>query len=184
MVVSNDFIIFGNGNQGFNARKCLNMAREIERKFLVDLEQWALMKPGLKGERIRQGYVFVERNKSLRVRIKGEEAWMTFKAGESALDRTEVETLIQMEEAILMLDHFSQANVDKIRYFYSFKGLRWEIDEFLGANAGLVIAEAELGHVSIHPEKPEWVLDEVTHDARYLNVNLALMPYLSWKKNK
>ncbi len=154
----------------------------IKRKFLVDIEKWNSIKLSLQGERIRQAYIFIARNKSLRVRIKGDIAQMTFKAGESVLDQTQVVSVIQMEDAIFMIEHFSEAQLDKIRYDYLFRGLKWEIDEFLGKNNGLVIAQAVPGHINIAVEKPDWLKEEVTQDARYLNVNLSLMPFSNWSK--
>jgi len=154
----------------------------IKRKFLVDIEKWNSIKSSLQGERIRQAYIFISRNKSLRVRIKGDVAQMKFKAGESVQDQTQVVSTIQMDDAIIMIEYFSEAQLDKIRYDYLYKGLKWEIDVFLGKNNGLVIAQAVPGHINIIVEKPDWLKEEVTHDARYLSVNLSLMPFSTWSK--
>ena len=70
--------------------------------------------------------------------------------------------------------------VEKIRHIFLFQGLTWEVDEFLGENLGLVVAEVELEREDQPFEKPQWVGDEVTHDPRYYNSNLAAHPYSAW----
>jgi len=155
------------------------MAVEIERKFLVDKEKWdALPKP--KSNFIRQGYIITDPEKTIRIRISGDEAFLTIKGETTGFSRTEIECNIPVAAAAEMLQHFSTAEIHKERYNISYGQHTWEVDVFHGKNEGLIIAEIELESESDVFEKPDWLAGEVTGDLRYYNSNLSLNPFLSW----
>jgi CYTH domain-containing protein len=155
------------------------MGQEIERKFLVDHNKWKLLtKP--KGELYRQGYLVAEPNKTIRVRQTNEKGYLTIKGITTGATRPEYEYEIPLNEAKELLDNFSITELSKIRYKINFDSKIWEIDEFLGANHGLIVAEVELSSEEELYNIPEWVIHEVTDQAKYYNVNLADMPYKDW----
>lgn len=154
------------------------MALEIERKFLVRGDDWREQGGGT---RFVQGYLCSDRERSVRVRLEGDAAKLTVKSGASGLVRQEFEYLIPAEDARAMLDGLCCGPlVDKHRYRIDFAGHTWEVDEFAGANAGLVVAEIELSDPEEEFELPPWLGPEVTHDPRYLNSNLSRQPYATW----
>ncbi len=144
---------------------------EIERKFLIkDLVQ---IRPFLvDGLTLRQGYLFDAQDKSLRVRIASNKATITMKFGVNALVREEFEYEIPMEDAE-SLWRLCSKKLSKTRYRIMHAGNLWEIDVFHEKNEGLVLAEIELSAPDQVFEPPFWLGEEVTDDARYLNVNLA-----------
>ncbi len=144
---------------------------EIERKFLIkDLVQ---IRPFLvNGLSLMQGYLFDEQDKSLRVRIASNKATITMKFGVNALVREEFEYEIPMEDAE-SLWRLCSKKLSKTRYRLMHAGNLWEIDVFHEKNEGLVLAEIELSAPDQVFEPPFWLGEEVTDDARYLNVNLA-----------
>ncbi|MEN6472845.1 MAG: CYTH domain-containing protein [Syntrophaceae bacterium] len=155
------------------------MAKEIERKFLVTGDAW---RTGISGMLYRQGYIPAQ-GCSVRVRTTEETGYLTIKARDQGITRTEFEYAIPLTDASEMLSRFCTGTlIEKIRYRVEYAGLVWEIDEFTGANAGLIVAEVELEHEDQALEKPEWVGAEVTHDRRYLNSTLARQPYSLWKE--
>lgn len=157
------------------------MAIEIERKFLVDKDKWAaLSKPP--GKPIRQGYLSSEPEKTIRIRIKGEEAYLTIKGKTEGFSRTEIECKIPVKEASEMLQHFADAVIDKERYEIPYRKHIWEVDVFHGKNEGLIVAEIELKDEDEVFDKPGWVAEEVTNDLRYYNSNLSLHPFSEWIK--
>lgn len=158
--------------------------REIERKFLVRDHTWRERGQGL---RCRQGYVVFGPPVSVRVRVLGEQGYLTLKrAVESApgsgaaIERTEFEYGIPRDEAEHMLETLCSGTIDKTRYRVEHAGRTWEIDEFHGANEGLVVAEVELESADAPIDKAPWVGEDVSRDPRYLNVNLARHPYRDW----
>ena len=154
------------------------MAKEIERKFLVRGDAW---RTGISGMLYRQGYIPAQ-GCSVRVRMTEETGYLTIKARDQGITRTEFEYAIPLSDASEMLERFCAGTlIEKIRYRVEYAGLIWEIDEFMGANAGLIVAEVELEHENQTFEKPEWVGAEMTHDRRYLNSSLAKQPYCLWK---
>lgn len=154
------------------------MAVEIERKFLVDKEKWnALAKPQSKA--IRQGYITTEPEKTIRVRITGDEAYLTIKGKTTGFSRTEIECSIPVATATEMLQYFSISEIDKERYYMPHGQHMWEVDVFHGKNEGLIIAEIELENETAAFEKPDWIAGEVTHDQRYYNSHLSLNPFHS-----
>ena len=154
------------------------MGTEIERKFLVRDNSWRAA--AAESRRLRQGYLAIDGQSTVRVRTDGEKAWVTIKGPQAGLARAEFEYRIPHEDAELLLDLCRGRVVEKVRYRAAFGGHVWEIDEFAGANAGLVVAEIELDRADEPFERPEWLGDEVSGDPRYLNANLSSKPYGSW----
>jgi CYTH domain-containing protein len=154
------------------------MALEIERKFLVNIASW---QPPASGTRYRQGYLSTEPGRSVRIRLAGERAWLTIKGKTVGMTRVEYEYAIPATDATDMLDHMCKRPlIEKTRYRVEVAGLVWEVDEFHGVNAGLLIAEVELADEQQHLELPDWVGREVTGDPRYYNASLADRPYCEW----
>jgi len=156
------------------------MPKEIERKFLVILNEIALPD---NGEDIKQGYFPVADNVKtvVRVRVKGSNAHLTIKGENKGAVRSEFEYAIPLNEAVEMLEDMCQKPfIDKTRYEISVGKHIWEIDIFHGENKGLVIAEIELSEENDKFDLPGWVGEEVTNDPRYYNSNLLLNPYRKW----
>jgi CYTH domain-containing protein len=154
------------------------MGVEIERKFLVH-DGWR--NAVAKGIPIRQGYLATgESGPAVRIRIKGEAAYITIKGVMTGIVRAEYEYAIPVPDATEMLDQWCDQQVDKTRYEVPSGDVTWEIDEFHGANAGLVVAEVELESGDQPIDLPAWVDAEVTTDPRYLNSSLAERPYSTW----
>ena len=154
------------------------MGVEIERKFLVRGDAWKRL-----GEPVffRQGYLSSHKERVVRVRIEGDRAVMTIKGRNVGATRGEWEYPIPMADAVELLDGLcEQPLIEKYRRRIDFAGNVWEVDEFLGANAGLVVAEIELGAEEQVFDKPEWVAEEVTEDLRYLNSSLIKHPFSAW----
>ncbi len=154
------------------------MGIEIERKFLVTSDAWMQQgEPVL----LRQGYLSSHPSRVVRVRIEGERAVMTIKGKSVGASRGEWEYPIPMDDAREFLDKLcEQPIIEKYRRRIPYAGFVWEVDEFLGANAGLVVAEIELPSEDQAFDKPDWVGEEVTHDKRYLNSNLIALPFSKW----
>ncbi|NLR58631.1 CYTH domain-containing protein [Chitinophaga polysaccharea] len=155
------------------------MGQEIERKFLVNAAQWQQAEKPV-GERYRQGYLLLDPHKTIRVRLTPTKGFLTIKGKSTGATRAEFEYEIPMEEASALLDQFAIAELSKIRYTLTYQDKVWEIDEFLGDNAGLIVAEIELESEDESFERPAWVTEEVTTDARYYNANLTTRPYNRW----
>ena len=153
------------------------MPAEIERKFLVADDSW---RDGTSGVRIAQGYLSQDPDRTVRVRIAGENAWLTVKGRTEGITRAEFEYAIPLEDARSLLGLCLPSVIDKTRHEISHAGHLWEIDVFHGENDGLVIAEVELADESISPELPPWAGAEVSSDARYFNACLAVSPYANW----
>lgn len=154
------------------------MAIEIERKFLLAGDAWRTHVESTR--RLAQGYLGGERA-SLRVRIGGEAAWLTIKARSAGRARREFEYPIPPADAeILLAELCLPGRIEKLRHHVRHAGMLWEIDEFLGANAGLVVAEIELPAVDAGFARPDWLGREVSDDLRYYNSALAQRPYAQW----
>jgi adenylate cyclase len=154
------------------------MSTEIERKFLLSGEGW---KEGAIGRRLRQGYLSIEPERSVRVRVIDDRAWLTIKGVTTGFTRVEYEYPIPAPDALELLDELChQPIIDKTRYEIRYAGHLWEVDEFHGANEGLVIAEIELGSEQESFERPPWLGAEVSHDPRYFNANLINRPFRAW----
>lgn len=161
------------------------MPVEIERKFLTADEGWR--RSVTQSYRIVQGYLAGARaiaagasRAAVRVRLKDARAWLTVKSAVAGAVRDEYEYAIPVEDAERMLATLCGDVVEKQRHIVPADALRFEIDEFSGRNAGLVVAEIELPDPR-HPfPRPRWLGREVTDEARYYNVNLASHPYTLW----
>ncbi|MBO9198862.1 MULTISPECIES: CYTH domain-containing protein [Niastella] len=157
------------------------MGIEIERKFLVDKEKWDQVTKE-KQSLYRQGYMVSDPEKTIRVRLTDKEAFLTIKGLTVGASRQEFEYPIPVYEAQQLLDGFCDTVVSKIRYFIHHDNKLWEVDEFLGDNEGLMVAEIELESEDEAFSLPDWVGKEVTSEKKYSNSNLAKKPYKSWGK--
>ncbi|MEO9952376.1 CYTH domain-containing protein [Nonlabens sp.] len=152
---------------------------EIERKFL--LKNTDFLKD-LNGTRITQGYLSTDKERTVRVRIKGEKAFLTIKgkSNDSGLSRYEWEKYIDLEEAQQLLRLCLPGVIDKTRYEIPIENHTWEIDIFHGENNGLTLAEIELESETQSFSKPEWIDKEVTGDVRYYNSYISEKPFFKW----
>ncbi len=152
---------------------------EIERKFLVRSYDWK--KSVISRSEIRQAYLDTNPKVSIRVRIRdNSKATLTLKSSPSALRRLELEYSIPTLEAEALIPLRHGAVVEKTRHVIPCGELAWEVDEFSGANAGLLIAEIELPSEHHHVELPAWVGQEVTGQKQYYNGSLATRPFRQW----
>jgi adenylate cyclase len=158
------------------------MAQEIERKFLLSGEAWR--REVVRATRMRQGYVAGSERASVRVRIAGNDAWLNIKSGGLTAVRQEFEYAIPAADANELLELAARPLIEKTRHYVEHAGMTFEIDEFEGDNAGLVVAELELEHEGQTFERPGWLGAEVTHLARYYNVNLVKHPYSAWDESE
>lgn len=154
------------------------MAREIERKFLLCGEGWRRL--ATRQRRMSQAYIASGERLSVRVRICGEEAWLNIKSGGLTAARDEFEYAIPVADARALLARAPGPVIEKTRHYVPFEGFEWEIDEFLGANGGLVVAEIELDDERQPFPRPSWVGREVTAFERYYNVKLVEHPFSEW----
>ena len=155
---------------------------EIERKFLVSHNGWRTQV--VRQTSIRQGYLNQDRHCSVRVRIADAEATLNLKGGTLGASRLEFEYPIPLEEARMLLDQLALGpQIEKIRHHVPAGPHLFEIDEFMGDNFGLVVAEIELNAVDEPFERPDWLGLEVTEDVRYYNTALSLNPYRRWSSS-
>ena len=157
------------------------MAIEIERKFLVRGDGW---RAGAEATVYKQGYLAVNPGCSVRVRLGGEQAWLTIKGASKGLARQEFEYPIPPGDAEALLGLCLPGVISKTRYVLTHGLHSWEIDEFHGDNAGLLLAEIELQREDEVFERPEWLGEEVSNDPRYYNAALSARPYCEWKNDK
>jgi adenylate cyclase len=156
------------------------MPREIERKFLLKSDAWRSQVR--RSQPMSQGYLASGGNVSVRVRIAGDEAWLNIKAGGFVASRAEYEYPLPLDEARELLALAEGPLVEKTRHFVEHGGHTWEIDEFDGDNAGLVVAELELDSEDADFARPPWLGVEVTELRRYYNVCLVTHPYRAWNE--
>lgn len=156
------------------------MAVEIERKFLIDIAKWNKSEKGIK-HFYRQGYILADPEKTIRVRVTDEGGFITIKGKSVGASRSEFEYTIPRQDGIELLDQFCTSDVSKYRYIVSFAGKIWEVDEFLGANQGLLMAEIELSSEEEQFETPDWIKEEVTGVEKYYNSNLSKRPFKQWE---
>lgn len=155
------------------------MGIEIERKFLVKNESWRSLIE--KSQSCTQGYVHVKGTGSIRVRIMGDQGFLTLKGPREGIRRTEFEYEIPIEDAKSLLASFCDADIiSKIRHELSFEGNLWEIDEFLGENEGLTLAEVELTSEDQSVVLPDWIGKDVSKDDRFFNARLSKHPISHW----
>ncbi|MBO6247855.1 MAG: CYTH domain-containing protein [Bacteroidales bacterium] len=157
------------------------MALEIERKFLVKGD---FKKEAHKAYHIVQGYISPIPGKSVRVRIRDNEGFLTIKGkrSSSGLSRFEWEKPISLEEATELLNLCDSKVIDKTRHLVKAGDHTFEVDEFHGDNEGLVVAEVELGSEDEAFDRPDWLGEEVSADPRYRNSALISNPYKNWDK--
>ena len=156
------------------------MAKEIERKFLVKGDAWRELAEGVA---YRQGYLNSRKERTVRIRTVGEKAFLTVKGPTKGVTRTEFEYEIPYEDCLAMLEELAEKPIiEKKRYHIPAGPYVWEVDEFFGVNEGLILAEIELPSEDAVFEKPDWIGEEVSGDARYFNSSLVANPYSVWKK--
>lgn len=155
------------------------MALEIERKFMVKKESW---RDDVESQiHIMQGYLASDDNATVRVRVKGDAAYLTIKGPTKGISRSEYEYPIPVEDAEAMLRELALfPAIEKVRYNVRSGKHLWELDLFAGENEGLVVAELELASEDEVFEIPEWAGEEVSGDPRYYNASLAQHPYKNW----
>jgi len=155
------------------------MAIEIERKFLLRDDSWREQAGA--GMVYSQGYLASDPLSSVRVRLAGDKAWLNIKKATSAIRRLEYEYPIPVEDAAEILKELCVGGrIDKTRYHVTHASHLWEVDVFEGENTGLVVAEIELTDEQEIFEMPSWLGEEVSHDPRYYNMNLAKTPCTQW----
>ena len=153
------------------------MAVEIERKFLIRDERW---RSEVAAQQVlKQGYLNDDPARSVRVRVAGEQAFLTIKGKGRGISRSEFEYAIPLADAESLLG-LCPSLIEKTRYRVPQGKLVWEIDVFEGNNAGLVVAEIELPAEDAAFEQPDWLGPEVSGDNRYYNSQLSLHPYTQW----
>jgi adenylate cyclase len=156
------------------------MGVEIERKFLVVDDAW---RGSIESRRdYKQGYLAIDEGTTVRVRTDGGRAWLTIKGRGQGITRPEFEYKIPVAEAAKLLALCQGRLVEKARHLVPDGDLVWEIDEFSGSNAGLIVAEIELPNEAVSFPHPSWLGQEVTADPRYLNANLAVHPFGHWPR--
>ena len=154
---------------------------EIERKFLVKSQ--AFKDEAFNKTHIKQGFLSTDKERTVRVRLKGEKGFLTIKGASSndGLSRFEWEKEISKEDVEQLFKLCKQGIIDKMRYEVKSGNHIFEIDEFFGDNEGLVLAEIELNTQDEAFEKPNWLGSEVTGDIRYYNSQLSNQPFKTWK---
>ena len=152
------------------------MGIEIERKFLVIGDAWRTPT----GVAIGQGYLNRDKNRTVRVRVAGSQAFLTIKGPSRGATRQEFEYPIPVEDALQLLELCDGTVIRKTRHLVIQDGNRWEVDEFHADNQGLVVAEIELTTEDQTFAKPDWLGREVTDDPRYFNSNLISRPFCQW----
>jgi CYTH domain-containing protein len=158
------------------------MTNEIEHKYVVRRELW---QPLTTGTPYRQGYLSSDKERVVRLRIAGEQAFLTVKGLTTGIERLEFEYAIPLADATVMLDQLCEKPlIDKTRHRQEFAGRVWEIDVFHGDNDGLIVAEVEVENARAVIQAPQWVGAEVSADARYFDGNLQARPYNTWQASR
>jgi adenylate cyclase len=160
------------------------MATEIELKFLLASDAWR--EAVERSQPMKQGYLTRTGSSarapacSVRLRIAGDLAWINIKSATAGIERLEYEYAIPVADAEQMLGEFCDSVVEKIRHYVPYSGRLFEVDEFLGENAGLIVAELELEGTTEQFERPKWLGREVSDKPRYYNLHLLDHPYSRW----
>ena len=164
------------------------MGTEIERKYLVKKAEWRSHKKRLQsqfsnlGKEYYQGYITTDNGTTVRVRIVGDTGYITLKSKAIGHTRLEFEYPIPVKDAREMLTAFcDKPLIEKVRYKINFSNLIWEVDEFMGENEGLIIAEVELENEQQQIDIPDWIEREV-NDKKYFNSYLVQHPYSQWQE--
>ncbi|MDO5969367.1 CYTH domain-containing protein [Flavivirga aquimarina] len=154
---------------------------EIERKFLVNSN--AYKEASYKGTRIIQGFLNTHKERTVRIRLKGDVGYITVKglSSSNGLSRFEWEKEINVKEAESLLKLCESGVIEKMRYEVRIKNHTFEVDEFFGDNEGLILAEIELDNENEAFEKPHWLGEEVTGNIKYYNSQLSKQPFSTWK---
>ena len=154
------------------------MTVEIERRFLLADDSWreAAGEPLV----LQQGYLSVEKERTIRVRIIGSQAWLTLKGYISDMTRSEFEYEIPLAHAQAMMADMCPFKMEKYRYRVEFEGFVYEIDEYFGDNAPLIVAEIELPSEDTEFPKPAWLGKEITSDGKFTNAYLSKHPFGTW----
>ena len=153
---------------------------EIERRFLLKNDAWKAVAgaPCL----MSQGYLSVEKERIIRLRIIGNRAWLTLKGYISDVSRSEFEYEIPVADAQTMMDTMCPFRLEKHRYEVNYQGFVFEIDEYFGDNAPLIVAELELPAEDTPFPRPDWLGEEITSDGRFTNAYLSKYPYSQWDR--
>lgn len=154
------------------------MTIEIERRFLLKNDSWR--EEAGEPEMMRQGYLSVDKECTIRVRIVGRKAWLTLKGYISDTTRSEFEYEIPVAHAEQMMQTMCPFKLEKHRYKIEYRGFMFEIDEYFGDNAPLVVAELELPGEGVPFEKPDWLGEEITSNGKFTNAYLSKHPYSQW----
>lgn len=156
------------------------MGLEIEHKFLLKNDTWR--NEVSHSVHYKQGYLCSTTQNSVRVRVSSDRAWINIKSATTGSHRQEFEYPIPIAEAHEMLETLCHKPlIEKYRHFLPRGPHTWEIDEFLGDNHGLIVAEIELNLIDERFDKPDWLAQEVTDNLRYYNNNLCKNPYKDWQ---
>ncbi len=154
------------------------MAKEIERKFLVQNDTWRTL---AEGRHYCQGYIPTQGKQTVRVRMIGDQGYLTLKGPAKGISRSEFEYKIPLADAQAILTELCQQPfIEKYRYRIPMGDVVWEVDEFLGENQGLILAEVELTEADQIVELPPWIGQEVTGEPRYYNASLVKYPFKDW----
>ena len=154
------------------------MTIEIEHRFLLKNDDWK--REASAPQVLQQGYLSVEKERTIRVRIIDDKAWLTLKGYISDVSRSEFEYEIPLAHARQMMETMCPFKMEKHRYRVEFKGFVFEIDEYFGDNAPLVVAEVELPTEDTPFEKPDWLGAEITSEGKFTNAYLSKHPYSTW----
>ena len=155
------------------------MATEIEHKYLVIKDIWKKIIPN-KSVEIRQAYLLTDPEKTIRVRTKGNSGFITIKGKSNGSSRLEFEYEIPIEDANELINKFCSNLIEKTRHIVIHDNNTWEVDEFKGLNAGLIVAEIELASEDEKYSIPNWIDKNVTENIRYANSNLSINPFMTW----
>ena len=166
-------------NLNFKLNYTFIMAQEIERKFLVT---GPFKEQAYAHSRIVQGYICSTGGRTVRVRIRGEKGYLTIKgaSNDAGTSRYEWERELPLAEAEALMKLCEPGMIDKTRYLVHCRTHTFEVDEFYGENAGLIMAEVELSSEEEAFNKPDFIGEEVTGDARFYNSQLMKYPFASW----
>lgn len=155
------------------------MALEIEHKFLLNNHNWR--NEYYQSIAYKQGYLFSDKTRSIRIRTSNDTAWLNIKSATIGSSRQEYEYEIPLAEGLEILNNLCHKPfIEKIRYLVKHQQHIWEIDVFSGDNEGLIVAEIELSEIGESFAKPEWIGKEVTDELRYYNNCLVNNPYKNW----
>jgi len=155
------------------------MGLEIERKFLVKNNDWK--KNTQSSDDIKQGYLSTDAERTVRIRTKNNQAFVTIKGKSIGLTRSEFEYEIPINDAIEMLKLCKPGIIEKTRHYIKYQNHIWELDVFKGDNQGLIVVEIELESENESFISPDWLGEEVTSDSRYFNSYLSKNSFVNWK---